>query len=119
MPRRFVDISVALDDTIASDPPGHLPQIAYLDHRSTAADMASFFPGLDVGDLPGGRSFLVLATSSGVTGVDLARALRDMGCTAALGGDDDTSTQATWRGQPLWGNQPRAVPDAIGVYVRS
>ncbi len=72
-----------------------------------------------VGDLPGGRSFLVLATSSGVTGVDLARALRDMGCTAALGGDDDTSTQATWRGQPLWGNQPRAVPDAIGVYVRS
>jgi hypothetical protein len=41
-----------------------------------------------------------------------------MGCTTALGGDDDTSTQATWRGQPLWSNQPREVPDAIGVYIR-
>ncbi|NTU84508.1 MAG: phosphodiester glycosidase family protein [Chloroflexales bacterium] len=71
------------------------------------------------GDLPGGGSFLVLATSNGVVGVDFARALRDMGCTAALGGDDDTSTQATWRGQPAWPNQPREVPDAIGVYVRS
>lgn len=70
-----------------------------------------------VGDRPGG-SFLVLANTSGVVGVEFARALRDMGCTAALGGDDDTSTQATWRGQPLWSNQPREVPDAIGVYVR-
>ena len=59
MPRRFVDLSVALDDRIASDPPGHLPQIAYLDHRSTAADMASFFPGLDVADLPGGEGWAI------------------------------------------------------------
>lgn len=72
-----------------------------------------------VGDLPGGSSFLVLANTSGVVGVDFARALRDMGCTTALGGDDDTSTQGVWRGQPLWSNSPRAVPDAIGVYVRS
>jgi Phosphodiester glycosidase len=71
-----------------------------------------------VGDLPGGRSFLVLANSVGIVGTELARALRDMGCTTALGGDDDTSTQAVWRGHPLWSNQPRAVPDAIGVYLR-
>ena len=62
-------------------------------------------------------AYLVLVTSNGVVGVELARALRAMGCTSALGGDDDTSTQATWRGQSLWPNQPRAVPDAIGVYL--
>lgn len=71
-----------------------------------------------VADLPDKTSFLVLATSQGVVGVELARALRDMGCTTALGGDDDTSTQAVWRGQPVWSNQPRQVPDAIGVYIR-
>ncbi len=71
-----------------------------------------------VGDLPGGRAFLVLANSSGVTGIDFARALRDMGCSAALGGDDDSSTQAVWRGQPIWPRPVRPVPDAIAVYQR-
>ncbi|MBP1465762.1 phosphodiester glycosidase family protein [Candidatus Chloroploca sp. M-50] len=71
-----------------------------------------------VGDLPNGHSFVVLANSRGITGVELAQALRAMGCRDALGGDDDTSTQATWRGQPIWPGSPRAVPDAIGVYVR-
>lgn len=70
-----------------------------------------------VGDQPDGRSFVVLANSTGISGLELAAALRDMGCHSALGGDDDTSTQATWRGQPVWG-VGRAVPDALGVYVR-
>jgi hypothetical protein len=71
-----------------------------------------------IGELAGGRSFLVLANSNGVAGVDFARAMRDMGCHTALGGDDDTSTQAVWRGQPLWSRQQRPVPDAIAVYLR-
>lgn len=71
-----------------------------------------------VGDTPEGRSFLVLANSNGVDGVEFARALRDMGCHTALGGDDDTSTQAVWRGQPLWSRAQRPVPDAIAVYLR-
>lgn len=71
-----------------------------------------------VGALPGGRTFLVLANATDITGVDFARALRDMGCQDALGGDDDTSTQAVWRGQALWAREQRPVPDAIGVYVR-
>lgn len=70
-----------------------------------------------VGERPGGSSFLVMATTSGVVGVDLARALRDLGCDTALGGDDDTSTQAIWRGQSVWARQPRAVPDAIAIYL--
>jgi hypothetical protein len=72
---------------------------------------------IGVGELPGGPAFVVLATTSGVSGEDLARALRDMGCSAALGGDDDTSTQAVWRGQPVWGRPGRPVPDAVAVYV--
>jgi len=41
-----------------------------------------------------------------------------MGCSAALGGDDDTSTQAVWRGAVLQPRNVREVPDAVAVYVR-
>jgi hypothetical protein len=71
-----------------------------------------------VGTHADGRTYLVLMVSYGVSGVDLARQLWEMGCTDALGGDDDTSTQAVWRGTPVRQNNPRAVPDAIAVYVR-
>src|SRR4051794_36573312 len=57
MPRRIVDLSVSLEADIASDPPGHLPEIEYVDHRASAAGMASFFPGLKVEDLPGGEGW--------------------------------------------------------------
>ncbi|MBB3020481.1 kynurenine formamidase [Microvirga lupini] len=59
MPRRIVDISAALEAGIASDPPGHLPTIEYLDHRATATGMISFFPGASVEDLPGGEGWAV------------------------------------------------------------
>ena len=36
MPRRIVDISVALKAGIISDPPHALPKIEYLDHHMTA-----------------------------------------------------------------------------------
>jgi hypothetical protein len=51
-----------------------------------------------------------------MNGVELARQLKAMGCTDALGGDDDTSTQAVWRGQPTQPRAVRPVPDAIGVW---
>ena len=59
MARRFVDISVALEADIASDPPIMLPQITYLGHAQTAAQVASFFPGLEQKDLPGGEGWAV------------------------------------------------------------
>ena len=40
MPRRIVDISVALRAGIISDPPHALPKIEYLDHHMTAPAMA-------------------------------------------------------------------------------
>lgn len=69
MARRFIDISVALEAGIASDPPMMLPEIDYLTHADTAAQMAGFFPGLQVDDLPGGEGwaieFLRIATHNG------------------------------------------------------
>lgn len=59
MPRRFLDLSVALETGIASDPPIMLPQITYLDHSMTAPQIASFFEGLKPEQLPGGEGWAV------------------------------------------------------------
>lgn len=59
MSRRIVDLSVALEAGIASDPPGHLPAIQYLDHGQTAADVLAFFPGATAEDLPGGEGWAI------------------------------------------------------------
>lgn len=57
--RRIIDISVTLRGGIASDPPGLLPTIEYLDHRQTAADLVGHFPGVTVDDLPDGEGWAV------------------------------------------------------------
>ena len=59
MPRRFVDLSVALEAGIASDPPGHRPEIDYFAHADTADEVTAFFPGLTKDDLPGGEGWAI------------------------------------------------------------
>ena len=59
MARRLVDISVALEAGIASDPPGGTPEIEYLPHAETAPLLAAHFPGLTRDDLPGGDGWAV------------------------------------------------------------
>ncbi|MBI4966714.1 MAG: cyclase family protein [Rhodospirillales bacterium] len=59
MARRFIDISVKLQDDIQSDPPGFGPQIEYVDHKTTAPQMAQFFPGLPPSDLPDGEGWSI------------------------------------------------------------
>ena len=44
MTRRIVDISVALEADIASDPPMMLPEIDYMAHAETADQVIGFFP---------------------------------------------------------------------------
>jgi kynurenine formamidase len=67
--RRLIDISVALEAGIRSDPPGLEPQITYRDHRETLGQLLSFFPGLDAADLPDGEAWaieqLALTTHNG------------------------------------------------------
>ena len=59
MARRFVDISMHLENDVVSDPPGFGPEIEYYTHKDTAADVVSYFPGLEVEDLPEGEGWAI------------------------------------------------------------
>lgn len=69
MPRRIVDLSVALEADIISDPPPMLPNITYIDHQQSAEQVMQFFPGLTKEQLPGGEGWAVemlqIATHNG------------------------------------------------------
>ena len=61
MARRIVDLSVALEADIASDPPGNEPKITYIAHKDPAAlsRLLPHFPGLTTDELPGGEAWAV------------------------------------------------------------
>jgi kynurenine formamidase len=59
MARRLVDISVALENDVVADPPRMRPEIRYRTHKETAAEVASYFPGLAPSDLPDGEGWAV------------------------------------------------------------
>ena len=69
MPRRLIDISVALDASFVSDPEIMTPEVEYLSHDATAGQMASFFPGLRADQLPMGEGWAIerlrIATHNG------------------------------------------------------
>ena len=57
MKRKFIDLSVSLQEGIKSDPDFMLPKINYHHHNETAEEMISFFPGLKKDNLPGGEGW--------------------------------------------------------------
>lgn len=63
MPRRFVDLSIYLENDVISDPPPFGPKITYMNHQSTFPQMAPFFPGLKKEDLPDGEAWAVEAVT--------------------------------------------------------
>ena len=59
MSRRLVDLSIYLENDVASDPPGLEPRISYFTHEHTFEQIAPFFPGLGRQDLPDGEGWAV------------------------------------------------------------
>lgn len=59
MPRRYVDLSVPIENDIESDPPGARPQIDYIRHDQSWQALAHSFPGLRQEDLPEGQGWAV------------------------------------------------------------
>ena len=55
--RRFVDLSIYLENEVVSDPPAMKPNIDYITHDIGAQQMASFFPGLESHELPDGEGW--------------------------------------------------------------
>ena len=50
--RRFIDLSIYLENDVVSDPPPMRPKIDYIRHDAGAEQMADFFEGLDKSELP-------------------------------------------------------------------
>ena len=63
MARRIIDLSVALESGIKSDPPSMLPQIKYMDHKAGFATMGPMFPGLKIEQMIGGEAAAVESVS--------------------------------------------------------
>lgn len=60
MTKKFIDLSIAIEDGLPSDPPIMIPKIRYVDHKEGAETMIPFFPGIDPEkDLPGGLGWAV------------------------------------------------------------
>ena len=59
MARRFVDLSMHLENDVQSDPPGYEPHIEYVRHKESAAEVVKFFPGLQESDLPDGEGWAI------------------------------------------------------------
>ena len=59
MARRFIDLSIYLENDVISDPPAFRPKIEYIDHKMSVPELAGFFPGLDPEDLPDGEAWAI------------------------------------------------------------
>jgi kynurenine formamidase len=57
MARRIIDLSVAIDNETAADPPPLKPAVDYFAHDQTIDSILPFFPGLTGADLPEGKGW--------------------------------------------------------------
>lgn len=69
MVKRIIDLSVAIEEGLPSDPPPMIPRIQYMDHKAGSDSMMAFFPSATREDLPKGLGWsiesLQLTTHSG------------------------------------------------------
>jgi hypothetical protein len=110
-------VSAATDRYLPFNPLGE--DFVQLDWRKTVYSGGYPKTVIGIGTHADGRAYLVMLISNGVGGLDIGEQLKALGCTDALGGDDDSSTQAVWRGASVQSHSPRTVPDALAVYLRA
>ena len=69
MPRRFVDLSIYLENDVLSDPPPLAPKIEYQTHAETLHEFIQMIPGTTAADYPDGEAaaaeWVRLTTHSG------------------------------------------------------
>lgn len=57
MARRFIDLSITLENEVITDPPFMRPKITYQTHGETVAELGHFFPGVTQEQTPDGAGF--------------------------------------------------------------
>ncbi len=62
MARRFVDLSILLENDVITDPPFMRPAIQYVKHGDTMPEARHFFPGVTAEQFPGGLGFAAVET---------------------------------------------------------
>lgn len=69
MAQKLIDLSIAIEEGLPSDPEMMIPKVDYIDHAVGADQMEVFFPGLKKEELPAGLGwaleFVHLTTHSG------------------------------------------------------
>ena len=70
MTRRFIDLSIFLENDVITDPPFMRPKIEYVTHGQTMAEANHFFPDVAAEQMPGGEGFaaaerITLSTHNG------------------------------------------------------
>ncbi len=69
MPRRFVDLSIYLENDVLSDPPPLAPKITYQSHQDTLPEFMAMLPGTTPADYPEGQAaaaeWVTLTTHNG------------------------------------------------------
>ena len=57
MSRRFIDLSIYLENDVITDPPFMRPKITYQTHGETVKELQHFFPGVTGDQVAGGEGF--------------------------------------------------------------
>jgi len=56
----YIDLSIAIENNLPSDPPFMIPQVIYTDHKEGAKEMSAIFSGMDAAmHLPDGKGWAV------------------------------------------------------------